>query len=135
MLTVMNASLEEIYPLLGRRIQQRRAERQFTQEQLGARLDPPVTRASIANIESGKQRLLVHTLVQVARLLEVAVEDLLPGPAVARGADPTGIESELRHKLDLPSRAAKALARKFEGLPRKRKTRSTPTSSPRRRSR
>ena len=135
MLTAMSASLEAIYPLLGRRIQQRRTERQFTQEQLGARLDPPVTRASIANIEGGKQRLLVHTLLQVARLFEVSVEDLLPSPPVVRASEPRALESELQRKLDLPVGAAKALARKFEAPPRKRKTRSRPTGSPRRRSR
>ena len=135
MYTKVSAPIEGIYPLIGRRIQQRRAERQFTQEQLGSRLDPPVTRASIANIESGKQRLLVHTLLQLARLLEVSVEHLLPGPPVARASEQRAIESELRRKLDLPSRAAKALARKFDAPPKKPTTRSRQTVSPRRRSR
>ena len=37
-------------------IHELRAARRLTQQQLGSLLAPPVTRASIANIESGKQR-------------------------------------------------------------------------------
>ncbi len=39
-----------------------REQRKMTQAQLGLVLNPPATRASIANIENGKQRVLVHTL-------------------------------------------------------------------------
>ena len=110
----VSPSIEAIYPQLGRRIQQLRVGRQFTQEQLGARLQPPVTRASIANIESGKQRLLVHTLLQVAHLLEVSVEDLLPAPSTATGSPVAAIATELRRKLDLPAAAATVLATKVD---------------------
>ena len=107
--------------------------RQVTQTQLGAQLDPPVTRASIANIETGKQRLLVHTLLQLADLLEVTLTALLPGPAVPREAEGPAIESELRRKLDLSSGATQALARRFDRRPRTRRTRADASVSQHRR--
>ncbi len=131
----VSAPIEEIYPLIGMRIQQLRARDQLTQEQLGAQLQPPVTRASIANIETGKQRLLVHTLLQLAHLLTVSVEELLPGPSLATGAQRIAIESELRRKLDLPAGAATKLAKKFDPSPRTPKKRSRTTVSTNRRSR
>ena len=131
----MSAPIEEIYPLIGMRIQQLRARRQFTQEQLGARLQPPVTRASIANIETGKQRLLVHTLLQVAHTLDVPVEELLPGQSSTVASKVAASEAELLRKLDLPSAAAKDLAKKFDPPPRTPKTRSRQTVSKSRRSR
>ena len=110
----VSSSIEGIYPQLGRRIRQLRVGRQFTQEQLGARLEPPVTRASIANLESGKQRLLVHTLLQVAHLFEVSVEELLPAPSTATGSPVAAIATELRRKLRLPAGAATLLAHKVD---------------------
>ena len=110
----VSSSIEGIYPQLGRRIRQLRVGRQFTQEQLGARLEPPVTRASIANIESGKQRLLVHTLLQLAHLFEVSVEELLPAPSTATGSPVAAIATELRRKLRLPAGAATLLAQKVD---------------------
>lgn len=71
----MNSSA--FYAALGRRIQAHRRGR-LTQEQLASRLDPPVTRAAIANIEAGKQGVLVYTLVQIASHLGVSPPELLP---------------------------------------------------------
>ena len=110
----MSPSIEGIYPKLGRRIQQLRVGRHFTQEQLGAQLQPPVTRASIANIETGKQRLLVHTLLQLAHLLAVSVEELLPAPSTATRSPVAAIATELRRKLHLAADAATLLAQKVD---------------------
>ena len=124
----VGTTIEEIYPRMGLRIQQLRAGR-FTQAQLGARLDPPVTRASIANLEAGKQRLLVHTLLQVADLLEVGVEALLPAPSSATGSPVAALATELRHKLDLPAGAATVLAKKVAPPAKTRTTRSGRTGA------
>jgi hypothetical protein len=73
----------------------------LTQAQLGGQLVPPVTRASIANVEAGKQRLLAHSLAQVAQLLRVPLEELVP-PALRPAPELVpAIERELREKLDL----------------------------------
>lgn len=76
-ISAMARATDAFYEGLGRRIQQLRKKRGLTQEQLGARLVPQVTRASIANIESGKQRVLTHSLAQVAEALEVSADDLI----------------------------------------------------------
>ena len=108
------ALIEGIYPLLGMRIPQFRLQRDLTQEQLGAQLHPPVTRASIANIEAGKQRVLVHTVLQIAKTLEAPLEDLLAGRPRTLRVDVATIAAELHTKLNLPSAAATALARRVE---------------------
>ena len=111
----MPPAIEPIYADLGRRIQRRRLERRMTQEQLGAQLVPPVTRASIANIETGKQRVLVHTLIRVAELFEVELAGLLPGQGSSQvAASPATIQRELQRKLELPRRAVKALAKQLD---------------------
>ncbi|WP_343894244.1 helix-turn-helix transcriptional regulator [Craurococcus roseus] len=52
----------------------RRALRQ-TQEGLAALIG--LSRATVANIETGRQQLLVHQLHQIARALDLPVEELL----------------------------------------------------------
>ena len=68
----------EFYEALGHQLRNRRRELRLTQEQLGSRLRPPVTRASIANIEAGKQGVLAHTLVDLALALETTASEFLP---------------------------------------------------------
>lgn len=93
--------LESFYIDLGRRLRWHRERRHLTQRQLGEALDPPTTRASIANIEAGKQRVLAHTLVQMAGVLGTDVSELLPK------SDEILVETirdELRQKLELPDK-------------------------------
>lgn len=87
---------DPFYSALGQRVQDHRNALKFTQEQLGAQLIPPVTRASIANIEAGKQGVLAHTLVQLARVLKVTVLDLLPMESSAENA---GFRDQVRVEL------------------------------------
>jgi transcriptional regulator with XRE-family HTH domain len=98
----VSAGGHEFYVALGRRIRAVREEQSMTQTQLGALLAPPVTRASIANVEAGKQRVLAHTLVQVARVLRTPIDHLIPPPEATPGDLSAAIEQELRHKLSLP---------------------------------
>jgi transcriptional regulator with XRE-family HTH domain len=109
--------LEPFYAALGRRVADARDRRGMTQAQLGEKLKPPVTRASIANVESGKQRVLAHTLVDLAAALEVAVTDLLPN-TTPRPPGPSRAEvaSELL-KEDIPEAVAKDLAKAFGHAP------------------
>jgi transcriptional regulator with XRE-family HTH domain len=93
---------QAFYEALGRRIRTAREEQSMTQAQLGARLAPPVTRASIANVEAGKQRVLVHTLVQIARVLRTPIDHLTPAPDATPAQVSDAIEQELRYKLSLP---------------------------------
>ena len=102
--------VEGFYVDLGLRLRGLRVRRRLTQQQLGLLLTPPVTRASIANIETGKQRVLAHTLIQLASAVGVTLSDLLP--PTAAGPSET-IREELSRKLDLPDERIYRLVRKL----------------------
>jgi transcriptional regulator with XRE-family HTH domain len=69
--------IEPFYLELGDRLARQRYGAGLSQGELGKRLNPQLSRASIANIETGKQRVLAHTLCQMAAALGVSVDDLL----------------------------------------------------------
>lgn len=120
----MAAGIEPFYKELGRRIQQARQQRGLSQERLGRLLRPATTRASIGNIEAGKQRVLVHTLVQIATVLEAGIDDLLfdhhPPTPVSSQAESTVIKLELAQKLNmLPSEIRKLAQQMKANIARK----------------
>ena len=83
----------------------------MTQAELARSLDPPSTRASIANVENGKQRVLVHTLAQLARSLDIDVRELIPAADEPRRPfSRKDMERELRRKLRLAPPALKKLS-------------------------
>lgn len=49
----------------------------MTQDALAEKLN--LTRTSVINIEKGRQQVLLHTLVNIARALQVSPTDLIPG--------------------------------------------------------
>jgi transcriptional regulator with XRE-family HTH domain len=110
--------VEPFYSEVGLRIQALRNQNGMSQEQLGRRLDPPVTRASIANIEAGKQRVLAHTLVQLAEVLDVELSALLPAACLKQRyvASPGqgNVEAELAEKLGLPKKDVRQLAARLK---------------------
>lgn len=68
---------EEIYELLGRQIAARRRQLKMTQSKLAAKVG--MSRASIANIEGGRQSVLVHHLYRFAEALAMSdASELLP---------------------------------------------------------
>jgi transcriptional regulator with XRE-family HTH domain len=88
-----------LYVALGRLMRTRRESAGMTQGEL-ARL-VGMTRTSISNIESGRQKLQIHTLYDVARALEVPPEALLPtrvdpGPKAVEDRLPPGLTPEER---------------------------------------
>jgi transcriptional regulator with XRE-family HTH domain len=64
------------YAAAGKRICDVRNSKRVTQERLAFQVS--LTRTSIINIEKGRQQILLHTLVEIARALGVEVSDLLP---------------------------------------------------------
>jgi transcriptional regulator with XRE-family HTH domain len=64
------------YAQVGRRVRALRGKRALTQEALASLVD--LTRTSITNIEKGRQKLLLHTLIDLAEALQVEPTDLLP---------------------------------------------------------
>jgi transcriptional regulator with XRE-family HTH domain len=69
---------EVAYRIFGRRLRELRAERRVPQEELATLVG--LTRSSIANIENGKQRVLLHQLLKFAEALRVDVAELLKQP-------------------------------------------------------
>jgi transcriptional regulator with XRE-family HTH domain len=67
---------EEIYSRLGRRVRTRREQLRLTQADLSAKVG--LSRASIANIESGRQAVLLHQFLALAEALTVPPMDLIP---------------------------------------------------------
>ena len=83
-----------LYRSIGEAVRKRRRALGLTQQQLADRLG--ISRASLANIEVGRQRMLVHHLYGLARELGVEVPALLP-PL------PELVELEALDDLDIPA--------------------------------
>jgi transcriptional regulator with XRE-family HTH domain len=67
---------EDLYQAVGQRIRRVREERRFTQAELAELVS--LSRTSITNIEQGRQKLLLHTLYDIAAALTVKPSELLP---------------------------------------------------------
>ena len=67
---------EDLYQAVGQRIRRIREERRLTQAELAELVS--LSRTSITNIEQGRQKLLLHTLYDIAAALTVKPADLLP---------------------------------------------------------
>lgn len=68
--------LDDFYSALGSQIRRKRVDAELTQEQLADAL--ALNRTSVTNIEKGKQRILLHTFVQIAEILKMDLTDLMP---------------------------------------------------------
>ncbi|HEY4311093.1 MAG TPA: helix-turn-helix transcriptional regulator [Pirellulales bacterium] len=67
----------DVYPLLGRAVAKRREQLQLTQAEVASRIG--LTRASLANIETGRQKVLLHHIYLLAEALGLSsILDLVP---------------------------------------------------------
>jgi DNA-binding XRE family transcriptional regulator len=62
------------YKWLGELLRKARNDNDFTQEKLAKHLN--LSRVSIANIEKGKQKVQIHTLIEIAFYLKMSFADL-----------------------------------------------------------
>jgi transcriptional regulator with XRE-family HTH domain len=69
---------EPIYKSIGEVIRSLRRRADKAQKALASQLG--ISRATLANIETGRQRILVHQLYAIAQALDVRLMDLLPSP-------------------------------------------------------
>lgn len=65
-----------LYKEIGKRIRLARERLGLTQAELGIAVD--LSRTSITNIESGRQSLLVHSLVAISGVLDIRPSLLIP---------------------------------------------------------
>ena len=93
----------EIYRQLGQNVARVRGELRKTQAEIAAQIG--LTRASLANIETGRQKVLMHHVFRLANALECkSVLDLMPEtfefpedvPAIATNGSPL---SDQQHAL------------------------------------
>ena len=71
-----------LYKRIGSTIKVKRRALGLTQQQLAKQLS--ISRASLANVETGRQRILVHQLYEFAAQLNVNASDLLPDSSEAK---------------------------------------------------
>jgi transcriptional regulator with XRE-family HTH domain len=97
---------DAIYKIVGDRIRARRKTLGMTQAQLAQRLE--ISRASLANIETGRQSVLVHNLYSIAHAIDLAPESLLPAVSVDSMKNetpavelPTDLRSDQRKQVEI----------------------------------
>jgi transcriptional regulator with XRE-family HTH domain len=66
----------QIYSEFGRLIAERRKRSGMTQQAFAKALD--LSRATVANIERGKQAVQLHVIIQMAAVLNIDVQELIP---------------------------------------------------------
>ena len=96
---------ESLYRRIGAFIATRRRQLEFKQEELASRVG--ISRASLANIENGRQSVLVHHLYAIAKALDLQPGDLLPA------TDRNTTSEALPLPQDLNAEEAKAVSRLF----------------------
>ncbi len=72
----MDMQTDKTYQRFGKLIKELRNDMHMTQDDLADKVG--LSRASIANIESGRQKIYLHQLFVFSKFLNVAPTDLLP---------------------------------------------------------
>jgi len=78
--------VDQLYQAIGEQIRTARTRSKVTQTDLGKRIG--LTRSSIANIEAGRQRVMLHWIFQIAEELETSPLELIVEP----GQSPESVE-------------------------------------------
>lgn len=96
---------DRIYRVFGSRLRELREQKSVTQEELARRVD--LSRTSITNIEKGRQRVMLHQMVELAEALDADPLSLLPvGEALHEPPvreDVARVVEALRKERDDPS--------------------------------
>lgn len=102
----MPTAVEPVYKDIGRRIENARSGRGLSQSDVARQLARPVTRAAVSNMEGGRQRILVHVLLDIARVLQTDVRELLPpqreqvdSQSLEAALVANGVSSDLARKI------------------------------------
>lgn len=103
-----------IYRVVGRRFREIRTSKGITQADVAT--ETGLTRQSVANIELGRQRFMLHTFFDVARALGVSPAELLPSDGgIEMSAD---LQQDLQ-KVESPTarRFAESILQSKSGKP------------------
>ncbi len=77
----MDTTNRPLYKAIGDMVRRKRRASDLTQDELAGKLG--ISRGALANIETGRQNVLVHQLYRLAAELKMNVHDLLPPPPAA----------------------------------------------------
>jgi transcriptional regulator with XRE-family HTH domain len=72
----LDQRIDDLYAEVGRRLRTARKRARLTQAQLADTIN--MSRSSVANLEAGRQRMPLHLLIWIARVIHVSPADLLP---------------------------------------------------------
>jgi transcriptional regulator with XRE-family HTH domain len=90
-----------LYEFIGKRIAdaRRRSKPRISQARLATEVK--LSRASIVNIESGRHRIQIHVLYEIARVLSMDPRQLLPPPQLETQSTelPRDLEKQLEKQL------------------------------------
>lgn len=92
---------KRLYRNIGALIRSHRKSRNLTQDTLSQQIG--ISRAALANIEAGRQQLLVHQLYLTSHALEIPIGELLPPVSFDTEKDTT-IEMQLPSDLSKAQR-------------------------------
>lgn len=88
-----------LYQLIGERIRRARQSTPLSQARVAKKLG--MSRASIVNIEAGRQRAPVHVLWQIAELLGTEVRLLIPAQAdYQQNGEPLRLDPDVIRKIE-----------------------------------
>lgn len=105
---VTPAETDRFYVDFGRRVRAAREQSSLTQQALADALG--LTRSSVANIEAGRQRALLHMTAAVAAATGVPAADLLPGQRSLTA--PPSLRRDLDRLSDTNRQAVEMLLRR-----------------------
>lgn len=74
-ITMNKTGQDRFYALLGSRIREKRVNSNMKQEAFASYLN--LSRASVVNIEKGRQRPSIYQIFEIANVLKIQVQDLL----------------------------------------------------------
>lgn len=95
----MPVAPSSIYSRIGHLVRAARRQAGLTQDALAERLG--LTRTSITNIESGRQRFQVHVLFMLAEALNVSPNAFLPPLTEEPAAQPAAVRERLEREPEL----------------------------------
>lgn len=87
----------------------------MSQADLGAAIG--LTRTSVSNIETGRQKMLLHTFVYLLELLKKPAKDLLPGARTEVEAGDMGVSELAPHLREFVERAIGKTVKEENGNP------------------
>lgn len=96
----------EFYSRFGQLLQQHRKRLGMSQAAVGKAIG--LSRASVANIETGRQHIPLHHLYRLARALKVDVYALLP---TINGAETPDANRKIRSSIELSEHEQEAVAK------------------------